>query len=46
MDQASSPFFDKRDENYYKLNSHHMFFEIFTKGKLKCDLKISQTIIF
>lgn len=46
MDQNISPFFDKRDENYYKLNSQHSFFEIFTKGKLKCDLKIPQSIIF
>lgn len=46
MDNNNSPFFDKRDDNYYKLNSNHLFFEIFSKGKIKCDLKIPQTIIF
>ena len=43
--EIKDPFFDKLDENYMKITSPTYFYEIFAKKKIKCDVKIPQTII-
>ncbi len=40
-------FFDKRDEKYFKMSPNDiLFFDIFSKKKLKCQEKIPETLCF
>ena len=43
--EIKDPFFDKRDELLPKITSSTYFYEVFAKKKIKCDVKIPQTIL-
>ena len=43
--KPSDPFFHKKDQDYIKVVSNTQFYEIFEKKKVKCEIKIPETIL-